>query len=99
MFRFSGSITAQERSTLDVKSLLIVTTLAPFRRRVVSDPPSKPTVEIRTAAPLSVQDSSDHPKKMSPLRLIRSNTVRFAPPRIEFVASKPTRFELPRSID
>ena len=92
---FSWSRPTPVKSTPEVKSLLILLTGSPSSVRSACEPSSCPTIETRTSAPSTTHSSSDHAMKMSPLSLIRSSVVRFAPSRIGFVASNPARLVSP----
>ena len=89
-FLFSGSGVALPRSSPEDRSALISETIVPFRVLVGSDPSSKPTIETWTAAPSSSQSRSLHAQKMLADSLILSNTALLAPPRIDWVANRPT---------
>jgi hypothetical protein len=96
--RFLARGLACVRSSVPVRSAFICSTGVPSSILSTSVPLSKPTIETLTAAPLSIQERSDSAKKMSPVSFMRRSTRRFAPPRIELVASSPTRRTFPSSI-
>ena len=95
---FSGSRRATVRSSAAVRFAFILAATCPSSSRVVSAPPSNPTIETRTAAPSRIHGRSLHAQKMSPVSLIRSSTLRFAPPRMAWVANSPARFAFPAAI-
>ena len=64
------------------------------KMRSACEPLSNPIMETWTFAPSRIQSRSLSAKKMSPVVLICSSTLRFAPPRMPCVASKPARAAL-----
>ena len=60
--------------------------------------PSKHTIDTRTAAPSTVQPSSDHASKIRPPSTMGFSTARLAPPRMELVATRPARERWPACI-
>ena len=96
--RFSDSRRACVTSMAAVKLLLIMATGRPSSSRGFSEPASNPTIETCTVAPSNTQSRSDCAQKMSPVSLIRANTLRLAPPRIPCVANNPALFAFPATI-
>lgn len=85
--QFAVSLRDFDRSAPVDSCVVMFATRSPSRVFVASVPMSKPIIETCTDAPSRIQFRSLSPKKMSPVSLIRSNAVRFAPPRIPCVAN------------
>ena len=80
------------RSTAsEVRSALIVETGIPSSRTISCFALEKQTIETRTAAPSTIHGSSLHASKITVSSLMRCSKSRLAPPRIELVATNPTR--------
>ena len=103
---FSGMRVALVRSIPDaprltVRSEWISSAGSPSMRvfgLYASPAPEKQTSDTRTAAPSITHGSSDQASKIGRPWVAACNARRFAPPRIEFVATKPARVALPDAI-
>ena len=93
---FSAKVRASVMSTEpDLRLANMWLTLSPSWFRSLSEPLSKPTIEIRTAGSSECHLRSETAKNIPPDSLIFSSTLRDIPPLIACVANNPARFASP----